>query len=148
MKNRFRIALLLCLGLVGVSRVATAADGTLTIDHAWARPAAIGQMGVIYLTVKDTGAPDQLIGVRTPVASDAQLHESKMVNNVMEMRPVPAAPVAPGQPLVVAPGGYHIMLMGLKQPLKDGDIVPVTLLFQKAGAVTANATVQRNPPKP
>jgi copper(I)-binding protein len=125
-----------------------AADAGLTIESPWARPAAVGQMGVIYLTVKDTGAPDRLIGVKTPVADEAQLHESKMDGNVMEMRPVQAAPVAPGQPLVLAPGGYHIMLMDLKQPLKVGDAVPVTLIFEKAGSISATATVQRDPPKP
>jgi copper(I)-binding protein len=148
MRNHIRIALLASLALAGWPLAASAADPGLTIENPWARPAAIGQMGVIYLTVKDTGAPDQLIGVKTPLADDAQLHESKMVGGVMEMRPVQAAPVAPGQPLVLGPGGYHIMLMGLKKPLKEGDTVPVTLLFQKAGAVAATATVQRSAPKP
>jgi copper(I)-binding protein len=148
MRNRIQLVLLLpvmaaCWPLAGI-----AADAGLTIENPWARPAAVGQTGVIYLTVKDTGAPDRLIGVKTPLADDAQLHESKMAGNVMEMRPVQAAPVAPGQPLVLAPGGYHIMLMGLKQPLKVGDTVPVTLVFEKAGSVVATATVQRDPPKP
>jgi copper(I)-binding protein len=148
MRNHICIAMLVGLALAGWPLAASAADAGLTVENPWARPAAIGQMGVIYLTVKDTGVPDQLIGVKTPLADDASLHESTMVGNVMEMRPVQAAPVAPGQPLVLGPGGYHIMLMGLKQPLKEGDTVPVTLLFQKAGAVTATATVRRNAPKP
>ncbi len=148
MRNNMRLALLFCLGLAGWPLAGNAADPGLTVEQPWARPAAVGQMGVIYLTVKDTGAPDQLVGVKTPVAADAQLHESKMVDGVMQMRPVQAAPVAPGQPLVLAPGGYHIMLMGLKQPLKEGETVPVTLMFQKAGAVAVQATVQREPPKP
>jgi copper(I)-binding protein len=125
-----------------------AADAGLTVEKPWARPAAVGQMGVIYLTVKDTGAPDRLVGVKTPVADDAQLHVSKMSGNMMEMRPVDAIPVAPGKPLVLAPGGYHIMLMGLKHPLKEGDTIPMTLVFEKGGAVSATATVQRDAPKP
>ena len=148
MRNHIRIALLIGLGLACPPLAGMAADAGLTIEHAWARPAPAGRMGVIYLTVKDTGAPDQLVGVRTPVSDDAQLHESTMNGSVMQMRPVEATPVAPGQPLVLAPGGYHIMLMNLKQPLKEGDTVPVTLLFQRAGAVTATATVQREPPGP
>jgi copper(I)-binding protein len=145
MRNHI-LALSLCGVIACWPFAARAADAGLTIENPWARPAAIGQMGVIYLTVKDTGAPDRLVGVETPVADEAQLHESKMAGNVMEMRPIQAAPVAAGQPLVLAPGGYHIMLMGLKQPLKVGDTVPVTLVFEKAGSVSATATVQRDPP--
>jgi copper(I)-binding protein len=148
MRNHIRVAILLGLSMIGGASAAVAADAGLTVEHAWARPAAVGQMGVIYLTVKDTGAPDHLIGVRTPVADDAQLHQSKMQGGVMEMRPVQAASVAPAEPLELAPGGYHIMLMGLKQALKEGQTVPVTLVFEKAGAVTAQATVQRNAPAP
>jgi copper(I)-binding protein len=148
MRNHIRLAVPLLVGTLFWPLAGMAADAGLTIEKPWARPAAIGQMGVIYLTVRDTGAPDRLVGVNTPVAAEAQLHESKMDGNVMQMRPVEAAPVAAGQPLVLAPGGYHIMLMGLKQPLKLGDTVPVTLVFERAGAVSATATVQRDPPKP
>jgi copper(I)-binding protein len=148
MRNHIRAALLSGIALTCWPLVAVAADAGLTVEQPWSRPAAAGQTGVIYLTVKDTGAPDQLIGVRTAVSDDAQLHETKMQGTVMQMRPVQAAPVAPGEPLILAPGGYHIMLMNLKQPLKEGDTVPVTLLFQKAGAVTAQAVVQRSAPKP
>jgi periplasmic copper chaperone A len=59
----------------------------------------------------------------------------------MTMRPVGPLPVGPGKPLVLAPGGYHVMLMGLKQPLKAGDSFPVTLTFAKAGAINATASV-------
>ncbi len=148
MRNHMRIALSLVVGMTCWPLTGRAADAGLTVENSWARPAAVGQMGVIYLTVKDTGAPDRLVGVKTPVAEDAQLHISKMDGNMMQMRPVDAIPVAPGQPLVLSPGGYHVMLMGLKHALKEGDTVPVTLVFEKAGAVSATATVQRNPPRP
>jgi copper(I)-binding protein len=148
MRNHIRIAISLVITLASWPLTGNAADAGLTVENPWARPAAVGQMGVIYLTVKDTGAPDRLVGVKTPVADDAQLHVSKMDGTMMEMRPVDAIPVAPGQPLVLAPGGYHVMLMGLKHALKEGDTIPVTLVFEKAGAVSATATVQRNPPKP
>jgi copper(I)-binding protein len=147
MRNRIRAALSLCIALACWPVAGMAADAGLTVEKPWARPAAVGQMGVIYLTVRDTGAPDRLVGVKTPVADDAQLHVSQMSGNMMQMRPVDAIPLAPGQPIVLAPGGYHIMLMGLKHPLKEGDTVPVTLMFEKAGAVSATA-VQRDPPKP
>jgi copper(I)-binding protein len=125
---------------------AHAADTGLTVQQPWARPGAEGQVGVVYLTVIDTGAPDRLVGARSPVATDVQLHESTKEGTVMKMRPIEGAAVAPGQPLVLKPGSYHIMLMGLKQTLKEGDTVPVTLLFEKAGAVETQATVRREPP--
>ena len=138
---------LLVAGLLAAApAIARAADSGLTVQQPWARPAAQGQMGAIYLTVTDTGAPDRLIGVKTPVADEAELHETIKDGNVMKMRPVAAVPVAPGQPLVLAPGGYHVMLMGLKRPLKEGDKVPVTLVFEKAGAVQAEVAVRRGPP--
>jgi copper(I)-binding protein len=140
------IVILLGFGPAFWPLAAMAADAGLTVDHAWARPSAAGQVGVIYLTVKDTGAPDELIGIRTPVSDDAQLHESTMNGSVMQMRPVKAVPVAPGQPLVPPQGGYHITLMNLKQPLKEGDTVPVTLIVRKASAVSASAIVQCEPP--
>lgn len=141
---RHGIALAGLLALWPISGIA--ADGGLTVVNPWARPASQGQVGVVYLTVTDTGAPDRLVGVRTPVSDDAELHESMQDNGVMKMRPVAGAVVAPGQPLVLAPGGYHIMLMDLKKPLKQGDTIPVTLVFEKAGAISANAAVQREAP--
>ena len=148
MRFYFRIGIVAGISLAWWPLAAFAADTGLTVQAPWARPAAAGQMGVVYMTVMDAGAPDVLIGVQTPVADDAQLHQSKMQGGVMEMRQVKSAPVGPGEPLVLAPGGYHIMLMGLKQALKEGDTVPVTLVFRNAGAVTAQASVQRNAPKP
>ena len=61
----------------------------------------------------------------------------------MKMRPVAALPIEPGKPVMLAPGGYHIMLMGLKQALKQGDSFPVTLSFAKAGPLTASVTVEK-----
>ena len=61
----------------------------------------------------------------------------------MKMRPVASLTVEPGKPVTLAPGGYHIMLTGLKQALKQGDSFPVTLSFAKAGQVTATATVEK-----
>jgi copper(I)-binding protein len=72
------------------------------------------------------------------------LHESFTDHGVAKMRDVPALSVEPGKPVVLAPGGYHLMLMGLKQALKEGDTFPVTLSFEKAGQVTAMVKVQKS----
>ena len=95
------------------------------------------------LTITDSGAPDQLTAASSPVAMKATLHESFDDHGVMKMRPIPALPVQPGTPVTLAPGGYHIMLEGLKQPLQPGETFPVTLTFAHAGTITATATVQK-----
>jgi copper(I)-binding protein len=124
--------------------IAALADETgIRIDHAWSRAAMAGREGVVYLTITDTGEQDTLTGVTTRIATKAELHQSIDDHGVMKMRPVAALPVEPGKPVTLAPGGYHIMLMGLKQPLKQGDSFPITLSFAKAGQVTATATVQK-----
>ncbi len=84
------------------------------------------------------GRPDRLTGASTPYATEAEVHESKMDNGVMEMRAVPGGL---GAPIHMAPGGYHIMLLGLKQPLKQGEQVPLTLTFEHAGPVTVQASI-------
>src|SRR5581483_4449831 len=99
--------------------------------------------GVVYLTVTDSGAPNVLTGVSSPVAAKADLHESFDDHGVMKMRPVSQLPVSQGKPVTLKPGGYHIMLMGLKQPLTAGSTFPVTLTFANGGAVTAMAAVQK-----
>jgi copper(I)-binding protein len=115
----------------------------IQVDHVWSRAAMAGHEGAVYLTVTDSGPPDTLTGVATPVAAMAGLHETINDNGVMKMRPVASLPIAPGKPLMLAPSGTHIMLMDLKQPLKEGDSFPVTLTFAKAGQVTATATVAK-----
>ena len=113
------------------------------VDHAWSRAAMAGHEGAVYLTITDTGTQDTLTGITTPVATKADLHETINDHGVMKMRPVATLTVEPGKPVTLAPGGYHIMLMGLKQALKQGDSFPVTLSFAKAGQVTATATVEK-----
>ncbi len=129
--------------LLGWSVLAHAENGPIQVENAWSRAAAQGRVGVLYLTVRDTGAPDRLVGVDTPVADKAELHESMSEGGVMKMRPVQAIPVAPGQPMVLKPGGYHVMLLGLRQPLREGDSFPVTLHFAAVGAVGATAQVSK-----
>ena len=134
---------LVLLLLLGVASPVRAADGSIRVDHAWSRAAAAGRVGVLYLTVTDSGVPDRLVGVDTEVADKAELHESLSENRVMKMRPVQAIPVTPGEPTVLKPGGYHVMLLGLRRELKDGDSFPVTLHFASGGAVTTTANVAK-----
>ncbi|HEY3919201.1 MAG TPA: copper chaperone PCu(A)C [Stellaceae bacterium] len=125
---------------------ALADSSGIKVDQAWAR-ATPGNVktGAIYLTITNTGtAPDTLEGkASTPAAAQADLHEMKMANGVMEMRPVPSLTIDPGKSVVLEPGGYHLMLIGLKAPLKEGQTVPLTLTFAHAGTQQVTASVAK-----
>ena len=134
---------LLAAVLITASLAAFADEGGIHVDHVWSRAAMTGHEGVVYLTITDTGPPDMLTGVTTPVAAEAALHQGIDDHGVTRMRPVGSLPIESGKPVTLAPGGYHIMLMGLKQTLKQGDNFPVTLRFAKAGQVTATVIVEK-----
>jgi copper(I)-binding protein len=117
----------------------------LVLDHAWARATPGGaKIGGGYLTIENRGAtPDKLIGGSSPAAAKVEVHEMAMKDGIMTMRPVKGGlSIPPGHSVTFAPGGYHIMLMELKAPLKQGDKVPVTLQFEKAGKVNVTFDIQ------
>ena len=135
-------AMLLAAGLMAVCLPVRAQPASVAVTEAWSRaPTGAAQTAAVYVTVT-ASEPDRLVGASTPVAGTAALHQSRMAAGVMEMRPVPdGLAVTPGAPIHMAPGGYHLMLTGMSQPLKQGDHFPVTLRFEHAGAVTAEAVV-------
>lgn len=115
---------------------------SIVVDQPWARATAPQAMaGGVFMTLTGSGAADKLIGVSSPVAGEAQLHRTVAEAGVMKMLPVAAIDLEPGKTVTLAPGGYHVMLMGLKQQLKPGDTFPVTLTFAKAAPMTVMATV-------
>jgi len=118
--------------------------GAIEIDHPWARATApSAQNGAAYLVLNGTGREsDRLLSAATPIAEKAELHTHLMDNGVMKMRPVDAIEVTPGSPTALQPGGLHIMLFGLKQPLAKGKAFPLTLTFEKAGSVTVQVDVE------
>jgi copper(I)-binding protein len=128
----------------GTDRFIAVADTSgIEFEHVWARPTmGAGSSGAVYFTVTDKGAPDQLVGATTPVAATAGVHETIDDHGVMKMRPVPSLALEPGKPVTLKPGGYHIMLTGLKAPLKAGDSFPLTLTFARAAPVTVTAKVE------
>lgn len=124
---------------------AFAQQAPIKVTDAWARATPPGaKTGAAYFTVTDGGsAPDRLVSASTPAAGKAQLHNTISDNGVMKMRPVDGIDVKPGAPLTLKPGGYHLMLMQLKQPLKEGDHFPLTLTFAKAGKVETEVKVEK-----
>jgi len=108
---------------------------TVEVKDAWARATVPGQKGTgafMNITARN-GA--RLVGVSTPVAGVAEVHEMKMEGDIMKMRALPALDLPAGQTVQLKPGGYHLMLMDLKQPLPKGSTLPLTLRLQDAQGV-------------
>ena len=119
--------------------------GDLVITQAWSRATPGGaKIAGGFLTIENKGAaPDRLIAVSGDVAGKVEIHEMAMNNGVMTMRPLDKGlAIEPGKTVKLAPGGYHLMLMDLKNPLKQGEKVPLELQFEKAGKVTVSLDVQ------
>jgi periplasmic copper chaperone A len=143
----FARRLLAALSLSALALVAHAHSfklGELTIGHPYARATAPGQpTGGAYLSVRNAGAAgDKLVSASADVAASVELHEMKMEGTVMRMREVSAVELPAGKAVELKPGGLHIMLMGLKAPLKEGDKFPLRLKFEKAGEVTVTVNVE------
>ncbi|BCJ92376.1 hypothetical protein IZ6_31110 [Terrihabitans soli] len=118
--------------------------GSLAIGHPWARetpPSA--QTGAGYLTVKNTGTEaDTLIAVETSGAAKVEIHQSINENGVAKMRPVTGIDIPAGGSLELKSGGYHLMLIDLKEPLAEGMRIPATLTFEKAGKIDVEFAVE------
>lgn len=100
--------------------------------------------GAVYLSIMNMGKDiDQLIGISTPAAENAMLHKSNDENGVMKMEMLDQLEIPAGATIDVLPGHMHIMLMGLKAPLKIGDHVPLELEFKRSGKVSADAIVEK-----
>jgi copper(I)-binding protein len=112
--------------------------GSLVIEAPWARATPGGaQVGGGYLKITNTGQePDRLIGGSLPSASAVEVHEMSMADGVMKMRRLSdGLEIKPGQTVELKPGGYHLMFMGLREPLKQGQSIKGTLMFAKAGSI-------------
>lgn len=125
---------------------ATAHDymqGDIHIMKPWSRPLpAVSVNGAAYMTIMNKGsAPDRLVSVSTPAAKKAELHNHIMEGGLMKMRPMGVVEITPGDPSVLQPGGLHIMLMGLSQPLVEGNSFPLTLNFERAGSIEVEVMI-------
>lgn len=105
------------------------------VEGGWVRSMVAGQQSAAGYMTLTASEPMQLIGIATPVADTAEVHQMKMEGDVMRMRAVPQLDLPAGQAVELKPGGYHIMLMELKQPLTSGMAIPMTLLLRNAKGV-------------
>lgn len=147
--NRFALAALAALTLSAPAFAGDYRAGGIEVRRPWTRPAQAGMNGVGYLTVANVGAkPVKLVGVETPAARSATLHQSSMAGGVSSMRPVTGGlTIAPGAKVDFAPGGYHLMLMGLTKAQALGGKVPLTLVFDGGRKLRIDLSVEAGPPK-
>lgn len=125
-------ALALCAGL---------AQAQVVVTGQWVRATVPAQQATgAFMTIQSPTAV-KLVSVSTSVAEVAEVHEMAMDGSVMRMRPVAALDVPAGKPVELKPGGYHLMLMKLKAPIKDGENVPLTLVFEDAAKARMSVQV-------
>jgi len=144
---RILLPVLLAVALTTAALVSFAwnADGAtpgIVVTKAWARATPPGATtAAVYLTIENQGPDaDRLAGITTPAANSTMLHETIEEDGVSKMRMI-EGDIAPGTVFEMRPGGVHIMLMDIARPLKDGDIVTVTLDFENAENLTVEAEV-------
>ncbi|WP_028057049.1 copper chaperone PCu(A)C [Sphingomonas phyllosphaerae] len=140
----YRIALALIATLAAPAFAENVRKGSVTVSQPWSRATAPrAAVGAGFLTVRNTGSqPDRLLSAASPRAERVEIHTMTLEDGVMRMRPLPDGIVLPaGGEATLAPGGDHIMLIGLKAPLKAGERVPATLRFARAGLVRVQFAV-------
>ena len=147
---------LLILSAVLLAATASASgqssDAKIRVDGAWARRAAMMESGdsksgsgnsAVYATlVNPHNESDALIAAATDAAGAVEIHESYQESGMMMMRPVAKIDVPAGKKVELKPGGYHIMLLNLKRELKPGQVLSLTLVFDKAGKIPVSAAVK------
>jgi periplasmic copper chaperone A len=142
---------LLIAALLSPSLFASAHEysaGELHIEHPWSREMpAVAPTAAAYFIVHNKGAEDdRLLGVTTPHAGKAELHEHIHADGLMKMQQVQSVAIPAGGEVLFAPMGYHVMLFNLQQQSRDGERFPLTLTFEKAGTVEVEVAVQKEAP--
>jgi len=139
------VGALLALAVGAQARAQTPDTKSIVVDHPWARATPAGaKTGATYVTlINNGGFADRLLGAATPVADQVQFHSVSEEGGVSRMREVHGVKIAPGAKVAFSPGGMHIMMVGLKQPLKEGQSFPMTLTFEKAGKMDVTVPVAK-----
>ncbi len=143
-RTAFIVAAVLAAWAAAPAQAEDVTVGSLKISAPWARATPKGaSVGGGYMKITNTGAtPDQLVGGSTDISRGFEVHEMKMEGGVMKMRPLPnGMEIKPGQTIELNPGGYHVMFVGLKRQLMQGDHFTATLEFAKAGKVDVDFSV-------
>ncbi len=139
-------AALITLG--AVAALARAAEPEIGLSNAWVRPTlGAGRTTAAYVTIANNGtAADRLTAADTPGAGSVEIHTAGMKDGVMRMRRLEGLDIPAGDTVTMAPGGYHIMIIDVEDPVQAGSVVPLTLTFEGAGSVSVDAVVTMTPP--
>ncbi len=121
---------------------AFAAQAQVTVKDAWVRATVVQQKATGAFMQLQSSQDAKLISAQSPVAGVVEVHEMTMDGGVMKMRAVPSLALPAGKTVDLKPGGYHVMLMDLKGQVKDGDIVPVTLVVEGKDGKRQNIEVK------
>jgi hypothetical protein len=113
--------------------LALPAAAQVTVTDPWVRGTVQGQMATGAFMKLQSAKDARLVEAASPVAGVVEIHEMALENNVMRMRAVKAVSLPAGRAVELKPGGYHVMLMDLKQQMKEGEVVPVTLVVESGG---------------
>jgi copper(I)-binding protein len=143
---RYLWKLMLCLALsLSPAFAHDYTRGAIFLDHPWSR--AMPQSATVaagYVVIKNKGrTADRLIGGTAEIAGRVEIHEMTVIDGIMKMRPLPrGVEIKARSTATLKPGGYHIMFMDLKRPLKEGERFKGTLVFEKAGTIEVEFAVE------
>jgi copper(I)-binding protein len=128
--------------LIAAAVAASATQAQVTVSDAWVRGTVQGQTATgAYMQLKSADGAT-LVGADSPAAGIVEIHEMRMEGNTMRMRGVDKLELPPGRAVELKPGGYHVMLMDLKAPLKKGDTVPIKLKVRSKSGQTQDVEVK------
>lgn len=149
-----KLILLTVLAMMLVS-CSPPAQNSITVQDVWARATGMdmpmdhnhdsmgGKTSAIYMViVNQTNQQDRLIAAKASAAETVEIHETRMENDIMKMQKVDGVEIPANSKVELKPGGYHIMLINLKQDLKAGEKIPFTLIFEKNGEINLEAEVR------
>jgi copper(I)-binding protein len=130
------------LSALSLSLLASLAHAQVSVKDAWVRATVAQQKATGAFMMLESKQESKLVAAQSPVAGVVEVHEMAMDNGVMKMRPVPFLALPAGKAVELKPGGYHVMLMDLKSQVKDGDMVPVTLVVEGKDGQRQNIEVK------
>jgi copper(I)-binding protein len=143
---KFARSAAVAVAMLAAAPLAAAHAADIEAIRPWSRPAASGGNGAGYVTLVNHGKADALVAVDMPDAQKVEMHASSMAGGIMKMTPDARTPIPAKGQVSFAPGGRHLMLIGLKRPLKVGDRVAATLKFASGATLKVGFVVQAQPP--
>ena len=130
------------LSILSLSLLVSLAHAQVTVSEAWVRATVAQQKATGAFMQLQSAQDAKLVSAQSPVAGVTEVHEMAMDNGVMKMRAIPSLALPAGKAVELKPGGYHVMLMDLKGQIKDGDMVPVTLVVEGKDGKRQNIEVK------